>query len=297
MSKPRTDRLGLSTDLPFAFELFAPPNELVDLVNTYFSIRIETETVDEIIPAYSAQMLLFPSGSAVLRPKGGTEYRTQTVCFSAPLLRATPVTFEGPARILGASLTPLGWQALAHMPADKVNNRLLAGTEVLERTHAERLAALAAEFEANASEAAVFDAMSAILGERRASLNPKHARIVAKVTRWLADDLSPDIAKLYDEADVSERTVQRVTRRFFGVSPFYLAKRYRAIRAAMMLANPQLSQEMRDALVDSYFDQAHMIRDIRRYTGRTPTKLGGGRIAHDTLAPQAHGEAARLLRE
>ena len=33
-----------------------------------------------------------------------------------------------------------------------------------------------------------------------------------------------------------------------------------------------------------------MIRDIRRYTGRTPTRLGDGRIVEDTLDPDAHGK-------
>ena len=145
--------------------------------------------------------------------------------------------------------------------------------------------------------AMLFEKIAGIMRSCRSRLTPSHVRVVEKVMDWLASDLSPPISDLYNDVGVSQRTVQRVTRRYFGVSPRHLVKRFRAIRAAMLLANPDLPQAMRDAIIDAYFDQAHLIRDIRRYTGRTPTRLSDGSIFGDMLDPQAHGNAARLLRE
>lgn len=297
MRKSGAGRSGVSGELPYEVRLAPPPSDLADLVNTFFEIRIEAREIEEVAPAYSAQLLVFASGHAVLQPEVGIEYRSAPVCFSAPLLEASPVTFEGPAQIFGASLTALGWQALSSLPADEVNTCLLSGEEVLGAQLASELREVGQNLAgADGDGAPLHERIGEILADRRKTLKPAHTRFVGKTMAWLASDLNPPIATLYREAGLSKRTVQRLTRRFFGVSPGRLVKRFRAIRAAMLLANPDLPQRVRDAVIDSYFDQAHMIRDIRRYTGRTPSKLSSGKIIEGTLDPDAHGEAARLLR-
>lgn len=297
MGNRRESQLGISHDLPFKVRLVPPPPGLGDLVNTFFAIRTEDRVIDEILPAYSAQMLAFATGGAALRPANAKENRSSPVCFSAPLLEATPVTFEGPAEIFGASLTALGWQALSGLPVDEVNTRLIPGEDVIGPEAAGELHATTRAVIAQGGEpTAIFEQMGAIIEASRATLKPSHARFAATAMAWLASDLNPPIAALYQDTSVSRRTVQRLTRRFFGVSPARVVKRFRAIRAAMLLANPDLPQPMREAVIDAYFDQAHMIRDIRRYTGRTPTRLGDGRIVEDTLDPSAHGQAAQILR-
>ena len=90
--------------------------------------------------------------------------------------------------------------------------------------------------------------------------------------------------------------MQRISRRYFGVAPAQVLKRFRAIRAAMVLANPALPDSFRDEMLASFFDQAHLIRDIRRYTGRTPTQLRGKTLSSGLLDPSGHGDAAGLLR-
>ena len=292
MDSRREGQLGISHELPFKVWLVPPPPGLADLVNTFFAIRTEERVIDEILPAYSAQMVVFATGSAALKPANGKENRTSAVCFSAPLLEATPVTFDGPAEIFGASLTALGWQALSGLPVDDVNTRIIPGEDVIGSEAAGKLHAMAQGEEPTA----IFEQMGEIIEASRATLKPSHARFAATAMAWLASDLNPPIATLYDESALSKRTVQRLTRRFFGVSPARVVKRFRAIRAAMLLANPDLPQPMRDAVIDAYFDQAHMIRDIRRYTGRTPSRLGDGKIVEDTLDPDAHGQAAKILR-
>ncbi|MHA7820665.1 MAG: helix-turn-helix domain-containing protein [Erythrobacter sp.] len=298
MDQVRTGELRLQAQLPFEFKPVAPPANIADLVNSFYAIRTDAGELDEIVPAYSAQLLLFVRGRAVLRPQGSRDYPTATVTCSTPLLHAMPVTFEGPSWILGASLTALGWQALSELPANEVNGKLIDGGELLGKGELTELEALGDECRSGASSPeAVFEQMGALMRSRRERLDPSHVRIVEQIMDWLASGLSPPIADLYREAEVSDRTVQRVTRRYFGVSPSHLVKRVRAIRAAMLLANPDLPQAMREKIIDAYYDQAHLIRDIRRYTGRTPTRLAPGTTFEDTLDPQAHGRAARMLSE
>jgi AraC-like DNA-binding protein len=72
-------------------------------------------------------------------------------------------------------------------------------------------------------------------------------------------------------------------------------KRFRAHRAAMLLSQPGLSKALLDELMATYFDQAHLIRDIRRYTGRTPSQFRKQSLSISLLDPAAHGDAGVVL--
>ena len=63
----------------------------------------------------------------------------------------------------------------------------------------------------------------------------------------------------------------------------------------MLLSNENLSEDMRDEVLGAYYDQAHLIRDVRRYTGRTPKGFSEKSISQDTLNPVAHGRNANAL--
>ncbi|MFL0355128.1 helix-turn-helix transcriptional regulator [Erythrobacter sp. GH1-10] len=289
--------IHISSAIPFEFELVAVPGDLTDLVNTFFVARADDGDIDEMLPAYSAQLMVYVEGRSDLRPEGGEVFQSDRVTCTAPLLSAAPFTLKGPATIVGASLTPLGWHCLAQLPADKVNNCVVPAARVLAEDEIVLLEQLADACRSGSSEPqAIVDAISEALRSRAARLDPGHVRFVKQVIGWLSSALNPSLETLYSDLSVSKRTAQRLCRRYFGVSPSHLVKRYRAIRAAMLLANRDLPDAMRDEIVSAYFDQAHLIRDIRRYTGRTPGALRGDSLVQDTLDPDAHGAAARILR-
>jgi len=142
----------------------------------------------------------------------------------------------------------------------------------------------------------ICDALADVVRNHHKPLGVEHARFVQSVMAWLSSELNPPLEALYDEVGISTRSAQRLCKRYFGVSPSRLVKRYRAIRAAMLLANPELSEAMLEEIRGIYFDQAHLIRDIRRYTGKTPTGLRESSLLQDSLDPDAHGEGAKILR-
>lgn len=290
-------QLHISTAIPFEFEAVAPPTELMELVHTFFVVTTRKGRIDEVLPAYSAQFTVYVTGNGTLNPPDSRVYFSETVTLTAPLMSAMPITISGPAQIVGASLTPLGWHCLSGAPADEVNNCTVPATRVLNRGEIDRIEELAHSLSVGSgTREALFAAIGDTLKARRGLLNPDHVRFVNMVSGWLGKSLNPSLDDLYQELAMSQRTAQRLCRRYFGVSPSRLAKRFRAIRAAMLLANPDLSDAMRNEILATYFDQAHLIRDIRRYTGRTPGALQDESFIQDTLDPDAHGTPARLLR-
>lgn len=297
MPRNQVRQLDLTDPIPFGFELIAPPADCANLINTFFVVTTDVEALDEMMPAYSAQLMVYIEGSSDLRPSNGEVYQSQEVTCNAPLMAAAPFTLRGPARIVGASLTPLGWHCLSGLAADEVNNCMVPSQHVLDGEEIAAFSSLAQQIRNGAAPAErLCEAIAEAVRIRSDSINPEHARFVGAVTAWLSSALNPPLEDLYSSVGVSTRTAQRLCKRYFGVSPSRLVKRYRAIRAAMMLANPELSESIRAQILDIYFDQAHLIRDIRRYTGRTPTGLQNTSLLQDTFDPEAHGEGAKLIR-
>ena len=95
------------------------------------------------MPADSAQMVVIVRGALEIEHASVSE-RPGTQAINAPQLRAAPCMLGRPALLIGASLTPVGWQALANLPADKVHDRLLAPDAILTGAQNAALVAAAA---------------------------------------------------------------------------------------------------------------------------------------------------------
>lgn len=61
--------------------------------------------------------------------------------------------------------------------------------------------------------------------------------------------------------------------RYFGLPPQMLLRKTNALRAAMVLSDPNANDMQLARVADYYYDQSHMIREIRYFVGRTPGAL------------------------
>ncbi len=85
-----------------------------------------------------------------------------------------------------------------------------------------------------------------------------------------------------EQSNQSSRQVLRMVNKLYGMPPKYLARKYRALRAARAFAEDNEDELLE--LEDAFYDQSHMIREIKYFAGVTPTKL---RVAE--------GETAKLI--
>ena len=97
--------------------------------------------------------------------------------------------------------------------------------------------------------------------------------MIQTVIRWISSDFDPDVEQLYTKLDMSRSTAARLITRFFGCAPKLLMRKYRALRAATIMIDPNATAEMRSQVESIFYDQPHMIREIRQFAGRTPGAL------------------------
>ena len=67
------------------------------------------------------------------------------------------------------------------------------------------------------------------------------------------------------------RQLERLTKRYYGLPPKTLARKYRALRAASALAR---GEDLTDCdIANSFYDQSHLIREVKRFAGLTPQQI------------------------
>lgn len=236
--------------MQFKLAIVEPPAGIAALVNTFYVIETLEARVEEVVPAYSAQLVVMIRGRLTIERPGDAPVEPGGVAINAPQLGTAPCVLEGPALLVGASLTQIGWQALANLPADRVHDRLLPAETLFS---AQQIAALRAAADKCAAGRLAADNLCAciagLLAAPRFALRPDHVAVFEAIMGWLGSGFNPALDALYGSVTISPRQLQRLCRRFFGVPPAQVLKRFRAIRAAMVLANPAMPDALRDALL------------------------------------------------
>lgn len=75
--------------------------------------------------------------------------------------------------------------------------------------------------------------------------------------------------------DCSTRTVERIIKRDYGLSPKQVCRRARALDMAAALLGVAMEEEEAELRL-RYFDQSHLIREIKAFFGTTPQELRNG---------------------
>ena len=55
-------------------------------------------------------------------------------------------------------------------------------------------------------------------------------------------------------------------------------RKFRALRVFAMLLSPTTDEAQASAVIDLYYDQSHLIREFKRFVGRTPKQLQAARL-------------------
>ena len=271
-----------------SFEWVAAPEDLAAYLNSLYILRAGDADIEEMMPAYSGQVCVPLRGSGTMEFHDGTTARTSPCYFLGPLTQAQRFTVKAGSVTLGASLNVRGWTAFSGIPADEAKNTAFPAEKVLEEEAAQRLLALNGQVaEGHLTEREALDVLADVIRQGVKPLPVRHEQVIAETTAWLSSSFKPEIADLMEALPYSERQVQRLVTRFFGQPPVRLIRRFRAVRAATLLTMEKLDPALEAEVRASFYDQAHMIKEIRHFVGKTPRRL---QPSQDTMVRETLGE-------
>jgi len=246
-----------------------PAADLSEYVTLFYDFRANVPLFEDTERADHAQFRfrLSPGGSDYCFPDGTLQQAAATHIVG-PTSGAMRTRCEGPVMVFGMGLTPSGWAALVGVDASSMLNRVIDASGLFGAPRL-RAAASALRLAANMADrvAVAEDLLRALIGggDRGA------AAFVRKVDTWLAGSPSPDMEELVVATDLSRRQVERKCKALYGAPPKLLARKYRALRAAVALVTD--SESVDDLIARGFYDQSHLIREVKQFTGHTPRQI------------------------
>jgi len=166
----------------------------------------------------------------------------------------------------GFGLTPLGWQRMLDVPADRMANRIVDLDRAFFGVAGEDLRARLAEPTTDQEGVAVFDRL---LLDRLAERRP-NSEAAIRIDRVLRDRPS-DVAAFAAAADMPPRTLGRICKQVFGFGAKRLLRRQRfldTLGQIRITEHPNFSTLM-DA---EYFDLAHFNHEFHEFMGLSPSQ-------------------------
>jgi AraC-like DNA-binding protein len=255
---------------------FAPPPALAPFVTQIYFFRSEEAHIHDIQPAALGHLVFLLSGTGNLRFQDGHVDELTPVSIFGPGLAAAEFTFAGPLHDFGLALSPLGFVALTGKPANAYADRAVPASELF----GPEIDVLVERFTRGHADGTMrlvqmVEEVTAFLLQRIRPVPPTHVAMIQTVIGWLSSDLDPDVEILYAQLGMSRSTAARLITRYFGSAPKPLMRKYRALRTASLLCDPACTPELRAKVESLFYDQPHMIREIRQFAGRTPGALDG----------------------
>lgn len=245
-----------------------PGPDVTDYATLFYLFHADLPVFEDMERADHAQMRFrLDEGPAEYRFADGTVQQASLVHVLGPTSTAFKVRAEGPVRLFGWGLTAGGWAAILGGDACNALNRMLDATALLGPRMMEARARLQA--------APDFDAMAviatALIHDLISDSCDEMVSFARQVDAWLENSNSPEIDDLIATTGLSRRQVERKCNAIYGAPPKLLARKFRALRAAVAMRGRDLSFD--DAIGHGFYDQSHLIREVKQFTGLTPKQI------------------------
>lgn len=244
-----------------------PSPDLADHVTLFYNFRADVPWFEDMERADYAQFRfrLSPGFAAYYFPTG--EKYAGPIHVVGPTSGATRCRVEGPVRLFGFGITPAGWAAMLGGDAsDMLDDAMEIGANLRPRAEAAFRAIAATE---NMDERVLI--AEALVREFTCRATRESVSFAHQVDEWLEGSTSPDIDDLIVVTGLSRRQVERKCNALYGAPPKLLARKYRALRAAVAMCRGDISFD--DAVGRGFYDQSHLIREVKQFTGLTPKQI------------------------
>ena len=242
-----------------------PGPALADHFSFFYHFQQSNDRFEAVDRADYAQFRFILRGhNGQYRFIDGTEQAMPDIYVLGPTTGPAAFSGEGVIDVIGVGLMPDGWAALVPMDASAAANRLFDAADLFGDIVTEAQAALRATPDFDARIVIFEEMLVTLMARKRADYHG----FVRQVNAWLAGTPAPDVNDLIASTGLSPSQLQRGCKRFFGAPPKVLARKYRALRAAVALTHHDA--DLDDMLAEGFYDQSHFIRELKEFTGMTP---------------------------
>ena len=247
---------------------FAPSPRLRSLVSSYYWCETDLPLLCDRMRAELGQVRFIVRGALSYRFDDGRDIDCPPALLSGPTATPVSTTATGPFACFGAGLMPAGWSALIGADADTLADDAVELRSVCG-VAADDAADALAEAHDDETRVAAADAFFLHLLERPRAVPLWFLRLTDD---WLTATPDPRVDVLVAASGMSSRQVERWSRRHYGASPKLLARKYRALQAAVRLGTGEASG-WAEAAGDAFYDQSHFIREFKQFVGMTPARF------------------------
>lgn len=244
-----------------------PPSSAMADYLAGFSVLEGADQERHHLAAGDPKLCITLGSQADLKDAHGRRIALPKVALLGPHFCAHEVQLYAKTRLLIIELKPSGWWALTRQPAAALANHVIDAAELGQNP--------AALMAISLHQSATLDALAAAA---EAALQPwlvrtpcRNSWLIQAVQQWLAASANPQIGDLLAQTGLSPSQAQRQMKALFGGPPKLLARRHRALKAAAAIAAGQACT--RDKLAELFYDQSHLIREIKQFTGLTPGQI------------------------
>ena len=209
--------------------------------------------------------------------------------FFGPHSHLMPITVGGSFRVVGVSLRPGAEHAMSGPWPLQTLDRVLDFDAVVGHGR------LGDRFVAGNSNDAWIDRMEDLLRDFVARRSPPPPDPVTNAfDRFAFVSPGAPVAEFIEGYGVTQRTLERIVKRDFGMTPKQVLRRARALDMASQLLGVAAPDEA-ESLMLRFFDQSHLIREFSHFFGMTPLQLE--RRPNPLLRITLEGRQARRLEE
>ena len=209
--------------------------------------------------------------------------------FFGPHTRRMPLTVEGSFHVAGLSFRPGAEHAMGGMLPAASMDRIVDFDAIAGHGR------LASRFDPATGHEAWVDRFEALLRQfvqHRAP--PPPDPVTLAFDRFAFASPGAPVAEFIEGYGVTQRTLERIVRRDFGMTPKQVLRRARVLDMASQLLGVAAPEEA-ETLMLRFFDQSHLIREFSHYFGMTPQQLA--RRPNPLLRITLEGRQARRLEE
>jgi AraC-like DNA-binding protein len=250
---------------------YEPASEnLSPLISSFYRFDYNGGPVEELERADRAQFRFYLRGGGEYRFAGGVTDPGHPVTIVGPTTAPCITMADGDVTVFGWGITPAGWAALMGSEATKYIDRALDARRIFGDWIMELHSQLQGCNSLKQQVAIAQEAVALIFP----ATDSAPFEFTKQVDNWLIHNADPAVDDLLDITGLSIRQLERNTRRYYGMPPKKLARKYRALRAAHVLASGDSLDETE--LSDVFYDQSHLIRELKQFTGLTPKQLRSG---------------------